>query len=162
MVLPSGEVGKTPTPTGADDLVPDCLSFWGVRLDLGLFPDGTYEEGGEELIVEHSTWWFASLVGLRSLSPAMALKFDREKIAHKKCVLKSIFKVCALWLPRYFRYSIKAKRVESTWMGGDRSLHSMFTCVLTVLQCLKESKEKKIKNEKRRVRWNTKKWEHRR
>ena len=34
-------------------------------------------------------------------------------------------------------------------MRGDRSLHSMFTCILKVLQCLKEWKENKIKNEKR-------------
>ena len=36
-------------------------------------------------------------------------------------------------------------------MGGDRSLHGMFTCMLKVLQCLKEWKEEKIKNEKRRT-----------
>ena len=43
----------------------------------------------------------------------------------------------------------RLKRVESTRTGGDKSLYGMFTCMLTVLQCLKESKEKKIKNEKR-------------
>ena len=48
-----------------------------------------------------------------------------------------------LWLPQCFRYSIEAKRVESIRTGSDRSLHGKFTCVLTVLQCLKEWKEKK-------------------
>jgi len=55
-----------------------------------------------------------------------------------------------LWLPRYFRYSIEVKQVESTGTGGDRSFHGMFTCVLMVLLCFKESKEKKTKNEKRK------------
>ena len=44
---------------------------------------------------------------------------------------------------------MKLKRVESTRTGGDRSLHGMFTCMLTVLQSFKESKEKKTKNEKK-------------
>ena len=61
-----------------------------------------------------------------------------------KCViLKSRVKLCVFWLPQYFCYSIEAKRVESTRTGGDRSIKSMFTCVLTILLCFKESKEKK-------------------
>ena len=40
-----------------------------------------------------------------------------------------------------------AIRVESTGMGGDRSLIDRFTCMLKVLQCFKDSKEKKIKSE---------------
>jgi len=71
--------------------------------------------------------------------------------ARKSVILKSLIKVCALWLPRYFRYSIEAKWVESTGMKSDRRFIGIFTCVLTVLLCLKESKEKKIKNEKRRI-----------
>ena len=43
----------------------------------------------------------------------------------------------------------RLKRVESKRTGGDRNLHDMFACVLTVLLCLKESKEKKTKSEKR-------------
>ena len=54
-----------------------------------------------------------------------------------------------LWFPRYFRYNIEAKRVESIGTGSDRGFTGMFTCVLKVLQHFKESKEKKIKNEKR-------------
>jgi len=50
-----------------------------------------------------------------------------------------------------------AKRVESTGTGSDRSFTVIFTCVLTVLQCFKESKEKKTKNKKNTVK--TKKWE---
>ena len=34
-------------------------------------------------------------------------------------------------------------------MEGDGSSHGMFTCMLKVLQCLKEWKEKKTKNEKK-------------
>jgi len=48
-----------------------------------------------------------------------------------------------LWLPRYFCYSIEAKRVESTWMGGDKSSTGRFTCVLSVLQSLKNQKKRK-------------------
>ena len=77
---------------------------------------------------------------------------DQGKTVHKSVVLKSRVKVCARWLPRYFRYSIEAKRVESTKMGNDKSFHGMFTCVLKFLQHFKESKENKTKNEKRRVR----------
>ena len=54
-----------------------------------------------------------------------------------------------LWLPRYFRYSIEAKRVKSKGTGSDRSFTGMFTCMLSVLQSFKESKEKKRMNEKR-------------
>ena len=54
-----------------------------------------------------------------------------------------------LWLPRYFRYSIKAKPVESTGTGSDKSFTEIFTYVLSVLQSLKEWKENKTKNEKR-------------
>ena len=46
----SGVVGRAPAPTELDDLAPSCLSFYGVRIDLGgqsLFSDGVYEEGGE-------------------------------------------------------------------------------------------------------------------
>jgi len=57
-----------------------------------------------------------------------------------------------LWLPRYFRYSIEAKQVESTGTGSDRRFTGLCTCVLKFLLCFKESKEKKTKNEKRRVR----------
>ena len=32
-----------------------------------------------------------------------------EKLRTKSVCLKLIFKVCVLWLPRYFRYSIEAK-----------------------------------------------------
>jgi len=91
---------------------------------------------------------------------------DREKIVHEKCMFWNHELKVLLWLPQYFRNSIKAKHVESTRMEreeyGDRSFHCMFTCVLKSLQCFKESKENKTKSEKRRVRWNTKKWEHRR
>jgi len=72
-----------------------------------------------------------------------------ENRARKVYVLKSRFKVCVLWLTRYFRCNIEAKRVESTGMGSDRSFTGWFMCVLMVLQYLKEWKEKKIKNEKR-------------
>ena len=57
-----------------------------------------------------------------------------------------------LWLLRYFRYSIEAKWVEYTGTESDKSLTDMFTYVLKFLLCFKESKEKKIKNEKRRIR----------
>ena len=40
------------------------------------------------------------------------------------------FEKCVLCLPRYFRYSMVAKRVESTGMGSDRSIIGRFTCVL--------------------------------
>ena len=46
-----------------------------------------------------------------------------------------------LWLPRYFYYSIEAKRIEFTGTGSDKSFIGMFMCVLTVLQSFKESKE---------------------
>jgi len=45
--------------------------------------------------------------------------------------------------------ALRLKHVESTRTGGDRSFHDIFTCVLKFLQHFKESKEKKIKNEKR-------------
>ena len=48
-------------------------------------------------------------------------------------------------LPRYFRYSLEAKQVESTRTGSDISFIGMFTCVLKFLLCFKESKEKKQK-----------------
>ena len=32
-----------------------------------------------------------------------------ENRAQKVYILKSIFKVCVFWLPRYFRYSMEAK-----------------------------------------------------
>ena len=75
--------------------------------------------------------------------------WSRENHAQKVYVLKLRFKMCVLWLPRYFRYSIEAKTSRIHKDGGDRSLHGMFTCMLTVLQCLKEWKENKTKNEKR-------------
>ena len=53
-----------------------------------------------------------------------------------------------LWLPQNFRYSIEAKRVESTGTDSDRSFTGMFTCVLKFLQRFKESKEKKTKSER--------------
>ena len=34
---------------------------------------------------------------------------DRGETRTKSVYLKLIFKVCVLWLPRYFRYSIEAK-----------------------------------------------------
>ena len=55
-------------------------------------------------------------------------------------------------LPRYFCYSMEAKRVESTGTESDRTFTGMFTYVLKFLQRFKESKGKKTKNEKRRVR----------
>jgi len=58
------------------------------------------------------------------------------------CILKSEIKVCTGWLPRYFCYSIGVKRVEFTRTGGDRSINGILTCMLTVIQCVKESKEK--------------------
>jgi len=61
-----------------------------------------------------------------------------ENRAQKMYILKSIFKVCALWLPRYFRYSIEAKQVESIGTGSDRSFTGIFTCVLKFLQHFKE------------------------
>jgi len=45
---------------------------------------------------------------------------------------------------------MEAKWVEFTESGSDRSFTGQFTWVLSVLQCLKESKEKKRMNEKRR------------
>ena len=42
-----------------------------------------------------------------------------RKPCTKYVVLKSEIKVCELWLPRYFRYSIEAKWVESIRMGGN-------------------------------------------
>ena len=60
-----------------------------------------------------------------------------KKPCTKSVCLKSRFKV----LPRYFCYSIKAKWVEFTKTGGDRSINGMFACVLTVLLCFKESKK---------------------
>ena len=78
-------------------------------------------------------------------------KFDRVKPRTKSVVLKLEIKVCALWLPRNFRYRIKAKRVKFTGTGSDRSFTGRLTCVLSVLLCFKESKEKKTKIEKRRV-----------
>ena len=35
--------------------------------------------------------------------------WSEENRAQKVYVLKSIFKMCVFWLPRYFRYSIEAK-----------------------------------------------------
>ena len=67
----------------------------------------------------------------------------------KKCVFCKLIKVYVPWLPLYFRYSIEAKRVESIRTGSDGSFIGMFTYVLKFLQCLKECREKKIKNEKR-------------
>ena len=77
--------------------------------------------------------------------------------AQKVYVLKSRVKVYAL-ASSILPYSIEAKRVESTGTGSDRSFTVIFMCVLKFLLCFKESKEKKTKNEKRRVRWNMK-WE---
>ena len=78
---------------------------------------------------------------------------DREENrAQKVYVLKLIFKVCALWLPQYFCYSIEDKMSRIYKDGRDRSFTGMFMCVLKFFQHFKESKEKKTKNEKRRVR----------
>ena len=74
-----------------------------------------------------------------------------EKPCIKSVILKSLIKVCVLWLPRYFRYSIEVKRVESTGTRSDRSFTGLFTCVLTVFYILKN--EKKTKNGKRKIRW---------
>ena len=71
-----------------------------------------------------------------------------ENRVRKMYVLKSIVKVCVLWLPRYFRYSIEAKRDKSIETGSDRSFIGMFTCMLSVLQCFKEWKENKTKSGK--------------
>ena len=71
-----------------------------------------------------------------------------ENRAQKVYVMKSRFKVCLLWLPRYFRYNIEAKTSQIQKDGSDRSLHGMFTCTLKVLQCLKEWKENKEVKEK--------------
>jgi len=97
------------------------------------------------------------------ISKSFGPYFITYVIEGKSCT-KSMFwnqaiKVYVLWLPRYFRYSIEAKWVESTGTESDKSFTGLFTCVLKFLLCFKESKEKKTKNEKRRVRWNTKKWE---
>ena len=47
-------------------------------------------------------------------------------------------------------------------MGGDRSLTCQFTCMLKGLQYFKESKEKKTKSEKRRIRWKRRRGKYRR
>ena len=88
--------------------------------------------------------------------------WSRENRTQKVDVLKLIFKVCVLWLPRYFCYSIEVKRVESTGTGSDRNFTGMFMCVLKFLQCLKESKEKKKQRLKREVRWKQRSDKHRR
>ena len=101
-------------------------------------------------------------VSTRIRYPIRSGVWSRENRAQKVYVLKSIFKVCVLWLPRYFRYSIEPKWVEFTRTKSDRSFTGIFKCVLRFLQHFKESKEKKTKSGKRRVWWNTKKWEYRR
>ena len=63
-----------------------------------------------------------------------------ENRAQKVYVLKLRVKKYVLWFPRYFRYSIEAKRVEFIGTGSDRSFTEMFTCVLNILQYLKEWK----------------------
>ena len=71
------------------------------------------------------------------------------KIAHKKCMFWNRYLKCVFWLPRYFCYSIEAKTSRIHKDGRGRSFTGMFTCMLKVLQSLKEWKEKKTKNEKR-------------
>ena len=66
-------------------------------------------------------------------------------IGVKTCMKSVILKSDVLCLPRYFRYSIEAKRVKFSRTGGNKSINSMFTCVLTVLLCFKESKRKENK-----------------
>ena len=56
--------------------------------------------------------------------------------------------MCALWLPRYFRYSKVVIRVESTEMGGDRSINDRVTLVLTSSSKFQKNlKRKKRKQE---------------
>ena len=55
--------------------------------------------------------------------------------------------MCAL-ASSIFHYSTEAKRVESTGTRSDRSFTGMFTCMLSVLQSFKASKEKKTRNER--------------
>ena len=67
------------------------------------------------------------------------------------------WKVCVLWLPQYFRYSIDAKQVESTRTGSDRSFTVLFTYVLTILLCFKKMTRKENKEWKEKDTVETKK-----
>ena len=63
------------------------------------------------------------------LSLCVVFSLIGEKSYTKSIILKSLIKVCVLWLPRYFRYSIETKRVESTGKESDRSFIGLFICV---------------------------------
>ena len=77
-----------------------------------------------------------SVQHIRHFRDKIDMEIDQGKIAHKSVILKSRVKVY-VWLPRYFRYSIEAKGVESTRTRSDISFTGQFTCMLSVLQCLK-------------------------
>ena len=63
--------------------------------------------------------------------------------ARKHVYFEISVKMCVLWLPRYFRYSRMAIRVESTGTGGDRRINSSFTCIVNKFFFLKKEKIKK-------------------
>ena len=137
-------VARWPQPRGGAawfrdlSLSPFRFAVWGPEIWWNLL-----------LSLALTNWFVMILCNWFSTDFIFSDSWSGQNRARKVYVLKSIFKVCVLWLPRYFRYSIEAKTSRIHKEGGDRSFTSWFTCVLKVLQCFKEWKERKIKNGKR-------------
>jgi len=87
----------------------------------------------------------------------MATKFNGCKQCMKKCVYLEISEsAMVLWLPRYYRDSKVAIRVEPTRTGGDRNINGHVMLVLMSSSCFERIKhEKKIRRKKTKTKIKT-------